>query len=236
MHAELALRCPAQGPAGAGSTYSPLAEPPKAAQTDQALQQAACAQDGLIAVPWQRCTSRRVAHSSAVRSGALGSWLTMEDTSQVLDVLDNIISSVDNPVTLNVSDSARAGLERIRGALEVKDLDSLLAAGRHDPLSVPPMGLQEEDLKYFNLYRESYSVEPMPLPAGQRHANGAKASHGCALPLPVHEQLRHASVQSAAHLMFRHLAASLAVTSANDHSKATDFCWRPSHAIESGVG
>jgi hypothetical protein len=112
----------------------------------------------------------------------------MDETSQVVDVLDTLVSSVSNPVSVSVSDSARNGLDKLRSALEVKDITTLLAGGKPDILSEPPADLTDpEDLKYFNLYRESYSVESIQLPESQRVPNAAKA-HGACVSHPAPQQ------------------------------------------------
>ena len=103
----------------------------------------------------------------------------MDETSQVVGVLDTLVTSTSNPVSVNVSDPARSGLEKIRCALEVRDISGLIAGPHSDGIfSEPPPGLTDpEDLKYFNLYRESFTVEQFHVPKSQR-GPGAKPRCG----------------------------------------------------------
>ena len=101
----------------------------------------------------------------------------MDETDQVLDVLDRLVGSTQATVSVPVSSGARAGLARIRGVLEHQDIDGLLAGEKHDPLAAPPAGLREEDLKYFNAYRESYTAAAVAAPSTPR--SPGKGFHGC---------------------------------------------------------
>ena len=105
-----------------------------------------------------------------------------DETSRVVDVLDALVATTSGQITISVSDAAKHGLELLRNALEVKDIRGLVDADSRDPLATPPPGLTDpEDLKYFNLYRESYSAEVVHLPGSQRSPNSAKArGAGCA--------------------------------------------------------
>jgi hypothetical protein len=106
----------------------------------------------------------------------------MDETTQVVDVLDTLVASVANPVCVSVSDTARNGLEKLRSALEVKDIDALIGADRPDILSEPPPGMTDpEDLKYFDLYRQSFTKEHIQMPGSQRIQNASKAHGACVL-------------------------------------------------------
>jgi hypothetical protein len=106
----------------------------------------------------------------------------MDETSQVVDVLDTLVASVTNPVSVSISDTARNGLDKLRGALEVKDIDTLVGPDRPDVLSKPPPGMTDpEDLKYFDLYRQSFTKEHIQMPGSQRMQNASKAHGTCVL-------------------------------------------------------
>jgi hypothetical protein len=111
----------------------------------------------------------------------------MDETTQVVDVLDTLVASVTNPASVSISDTARNGLDKLRGALEVKDIDALIGPDRPDVLSEPPPGMTDpEDLKYFDLYRQSFTKEHIQMPGSQRMQNASKAHGACVLYALLH--------------------------------------------------
>lgn len=87
-------------------------------------------------------------------------------------MLDLLVTSNEPSVPVRVSEPARSGLEKLRNALELRDIGSLVLPSSTDILSEPPPGLTDpEDLKYFNLYRESFTLEQFHVPKSQRGPN-----------------------------------------------------------------
>ena len=107
----------------------------------------------------------------------------MDETTQVVAVLDELVGAVTETVTVSVSDVARDGLNRLRCALEAQDIETLLATDRHDVLAAPPTGLTDpEEFKYFELLRDSFTTKNIQMPGSQRTPNAARAHGACAPP------------------------------------------------------
>lgn len=97
----------------------------------------------------------------------------MEATEAVTEVLDTLVTATASPVSVNVSDTARDGLRGLRDALDEHGLGTFLKGTERqetDPLARAPSDLTDpESLKYFQLYRESYTAEALQLAFSTRH-------------------------------------------------------------------
>lgn len=87
---------------------------------------------------------------------------------EVLQVLSELLS--DNPEGVTrISAQCRRGISRLKAAIEDTDLESVIRSSKNESLTVPPHSLTDpEDLKYFKLYRESFTVEHIHVPEAQR--------------------------------------------------------------------
>lgn len=95
---------------------------------------------------------------------------------EVLQALSELLS--DKPeAAARLSSQCRRGISRLKAAIEDTDLESVIRCSKNESLTVPPHSLTDpEDLKYFKLYRESFTVEHIHVPEAQRKNN---RSHGC---------------------------------------------------------
>lgn len=87
---------------------------------------------------------------------------------EVLQALSELLSErTDGSARLSIQ--RRRGLSRLKAAIEDTDLETVIRSSKNDSLAAPPHSLTDpEDLKYFKLYRESFTVEHIHVPEAQR--------------------------------------------------------------------
>jgi hypothetical protein len=101
-----------------------------------------------------------------------------DEQREVLLALSELLSDKPNART-RISALCRRGIRRLKAAIEDSDLETVLRSAKDESLAVPPNSLTDPgDLKYFKLYRESFTVEHIHVPEAQRK-NSRKASLGC---------------------------------------------------------
>jgi hypothetical protein len=96
---------------------------------------------------------------------------------EVLQALSELLSEKSN-WPHSISALCRRGIGRLKAAIEDTDLESVIRCARNEALALPPTHTltDPEDLKYFKLYRESFTVEHIHVPEAQRKNS---RSHGC---------------------------------------------------------
>lgn len=102
----------------------------------------------------------------------------MNEESQVLQLLSQLLHApVGRPVTLSVaSESAHAAVQRLHDAVLERGLVGVLqGTGQRDVLKKRPSQLTDpDDIRYFELYRESYTADQLHVPLSRLNRDGSK--------------------------------------------------------------
>ena len=95
----------------------------------------------------------------------------LTEQREVLQALSQLLS--DKPeAPARVSAQCRRGISRLKAAIEDTDLESVIRCSKNESLIAAPHSLTDpEDLKYFKLFRESFTVEHIHVPVAQRKNN-----------------------------------------------------------------
>lgn len=100
------------------------------------------------------------------------------EQNEVLQALSELLAE-NSEASTRISAQCRRGISRLRAAIEDADLETVIRCSKNESLSVPPNSLTDpEDLKYFQLFRESYTVEHIHVP--EAHRKNVR-SLGCAI-------------------------------------------------------
>ena len=101
----------------------------------------------------------------------------MAEQEEVLKLIADLLISDVETVTVHVGPQLRRGLSRLKAAIEDSDLETVIRPSTKESLPLPSGNLTDPEIRYFNLYRESYTVEHIQAP--ERKLSHARSAGGC---------------------------------------------------------
>lgn len=106
----------------------------------------------------------------------------MAEQEEVLKLMTDLLISDVDTVNVRVGPQVRRGLSRLKAAIEESDLETVIRSSTNESLPLPSGHLTDPEIRYFNFYRESYTVEHIQAP--ERKLSHARSAGGCAFTSP----------------------------------------------------
>lgn len=103
----------------------------------------------------------------------------MTEQEETLKLLSDLLLVETDTATVHVGPQARRGLIRLKTAIEDSDLETVIRSSNNDSLPLPAGHLTAPEIRYFNLYRESFTMEHIHAPETNRKLISARSGGGC---------------------------------------------------------
>lgn len=104
--------------------------------------------------------------------------LAMAEQEEVLKLISELLLVEADAVPVHVGPQARRGLSRLKTAIEDSDLETVIRSSTNESLPLPAGHLTDPEIRYFNLYRESYTVEHIHAPETNRKLSATRSGGG----------------------------------------------------------
>lgn len=105
----------------------------------------------------------------------------MTEQEAVLKLISDILLVEADTVSVHVGPQARRGLSRLKASINDSDLETVIRPSTKESLPLPAGNLTDPEIRYFNLYRESFTVEHIHAPETNRKLSAARSGGGYAL-------------------------------------------------------